>query len=73
MGYYTYYSMEARNIKDQTEFDSLIVALKARELPLTTTMKIPLVFSIVIPLIFLTIPLILNLMMNISGMNMIRI
>ena len=31
MGYYTCYSMEARNIKDRAEFDSLIAALKARE------------------------------------------
>ena len=31
MGYYTCYSMEARNIKDRAEFDGLIAALKARE------------------------------------------
>ena len=31
MGYYTSYSMEASNIKDRAEFDSLITALKARE------------------------------------------
>ena len=28
MGYYTYYSMEARNVKDESEYESLVEALK---------------------------------------------
>lgn len=32
MGYYTYYTMEARGIKDEKEYNSIVHALKEREL-----------------------------------------
>lgn len=32
MGYYTFYSMEARNIKNEEEYNSILHALKEREL-----------------------------------------
>ena len=32
MGYYTYFSMEARGIKNEEEYDSIVYALKEREL-----------------------------------------
>lgn len=32
MGYYTYYTMEARGIKDEKEYNSIIHAMKEREL-----------------------------------------
>ena len=35
MGYYTYYTLDARNIKDEDEFDSIIDNLKKAELYVT--------------------------------------
>lgn len=32
MGYYTYFTMEARNIKNEEEYNSIIYAMKEREL-----------------------------------------